>query len=101
METSKAIKILKNSILHYAIIDRLLYIGIDSDKYIGDFQMLYELIFDKENKDHDPTDIFYRHCEKLSKQNSYGDVKFTDEALTNTAIEIYSDWKALSNITIV
>jgi len=98
METTKAIKILKNSILHYTLCDQLVSIGLDSSSYTGSSGVLYEIIFDLKYNDDKILDIFCQHCELLTNNHNFNH-QVPDEELTSTAINIYSDWKAFSKLS--
>jgi len=101
METQKAIKLIKNYLLNYCLYDRLNSIGFDPDVYGINYTELGCLIFDiDENVEFidEVGENFYNHADKLiqthnDKSNFHH--KIPDDLLTSTAINVYSDWKAL------
>lgn len=99
METSKAIRLIKDYVIHYIIMDNLWSIGLRTDNWLLDKTGLCEIIFDVDLKRPDTDDIlkyFNKHADKLNQSITDFDTQLPDDKITSTAIDIYSDWKAYS-----
>ena len=96
METNKAILLIKSYIRSYSLYDRLNYIGLNADNYYPDCIDVLKVFFDFDNESLDDfAEVFYLASEKLIDGHEFSRNHIPDEILTNTAIDIYSDWKAL------
>lgn len=99
METSKAIRLIKDYVIHYIIMDNLWSIGLATDYWMIDKTGLCEIIFNIDTDRKDVDDVvrsFRNHADKLNESITNYERKIPDEKLTSTAIDIYSDWKAYS-----
>lgn len=99
MDTSKAIKLIKNHVVHYMVMENLWSIGLSTDYFLLCHTDLCEIIFDIDRKRPDIDDvlnIFNTHADKLRESITNWDTILPDDDITSTAIDIYSDWKAFS-----
>ncbi|WP_421810556.1 hypothetical protein [Flagellimonas sp.] len=98
METSKAIRLIKDYVTHYMLMDNLWSIGLRTDNWLLNKSGLCEIIFDIKPNGYDSDEIlesFCKHADKLNKSITNSYETLPDDKITSTAIDIYSDWKAL------
>jgi len=100
METQKAIKLIQNYLKGYSLWSNLYGIGLDPGNYSMSYTELGIILFDfdEEAKYIDEVgDVFFKNADKMISKHTGFVNKLEEDLLTNTAIDNYSDWKALKH----
>ena len=99
MEATKAIRLIKDYITHYILMDNLSTIGLSPDSWHLGATDLCEIIFDINTNRSDIDEVlnsFCHHADAMKTKIVNFNERLPDELLTSTAIDVYSDWKEYS-----